>query len=143
MTALESTRARDRLPGSGSPAADGARSAIDFDPLLGAWRVFSERTDGLSRVEIAESGGEVSVHVLGSGAEDAAPDWGRVAARVFTDDVGGRSVWGFRASYDHGYERVELFGYLNRGLLAVEAATTFTDESGRSPYFTRTFMYRP
>jgi hypothetical protein len=62
---------------------------------------------------------------------------------VFSDDVGGDEVWGFRASYDHGFERVELFGYLNRGLLCVEAGTTFTDSSGRSPYFTRTFLYRP
>jgi hypothetical protein len=129
------SRRRERLEGAGGPE-------IDPGPLVGRWVIFADETTGLSEVEVAESGGRVSVRALGSGTGEA-PSWGQVPARVFSDDVGGDKVWGFRASYDHGFERVELFGYLNRGLLCVEAGTTFTDSSGRSPYFTRTFLYRP
>jgi hypothetical protein len=135
MSTAQLSRRRERLDRPGSPE-------IDRGPLVGRWVVFADKTTGLSEVEVAESSGRVSVRALGS-RTGAASDWGQVPARVFSDDVGGDKVWGFRASYDHGFERVELFGYLNRGLLCVEAGPTFTDSSGRSPYFTRTFLYRP
>lgn len=135
MTPAQLSRRRERLEGAGAPE-------LDRGPLVGRWVIFADKTTGLSEVEVAASGGKVSIRVHGSGTGEA-PDWGEVPARVFSDDVGGDDVWGFRASYDHGFERVELFGYLNRGLLCVEAGTTFTDSSGRSPYFTRTFLYRP
>jgi hypothetical protein len=129
------SRGRERLEGAGAPE-------IDPGPLVGSWVIFADETTGLSELEVAQSGGRISVRALGSGRGQA-PDWGPVPARLFSDDVGGDKAWGFRASYDHRFERVELFGYLNRGLLCVEAGTTFTDSSGRSPYFTRTFLYRP
>ena len=135
MSPAQVSRRRERLEGAGAPE-------IDPGPLVGRWVIFADETTGISEVEVAASGGKVSVRALGSGPGEA-PDWGQVPARVFSDDVGGDVVWGFRASYGHGFERVELFGYLNRGLLCVEAGTTFTDSSGRSPYFTRTFLYRP
>jgi hypothetical protein len=129
------TRARDRL--EGEPSA-----RIDLTALLGTWVIFADDTSGLTRVEIAESNGSVRARTFGSASRGEA-DWGEAELSVFSDDVAGTDAWGFLAAYDHGYERVELNGYLNRGLLAVEAATTFSDSSGRSPYFTRTFMYRP
>lgn len=137
MTAIQLSRARDL------PRAEGtAKPAIDLEPLLGSWAIFAEQTTGIARVELDEAGGVVSVRAFGSGPGEP-PDWGLAPARVFADDVEGTEAWGFRASYDHGFERVELFGYLNRGLLAVEAGTTFSAEDGRSAYFTRTFMYCP
>jgi hypothetical protein len=129
------TRARDRLDGEPS-------GRIDLTPLLGTWVIFADSTTGLTRVEIEESRGSVRVRTFGSASHGQA-DWGESEVSVFSDDVAGTDVWGFLASYDHGYQQVDLNGYLNRGLLAVEAATTFSDSSGRSPYFTRTFMYRP
>jgi hypothetical protein len=136
MSTIQLTRSRDR-------AHEGPRGPeIELEPLLGTWVIFAEETSGIERVELAESGGEVTVRARGSGQGEA-PDWGAVSARVFADDVDGEEAWGFRASYDHGFERVELFGYLNRGLLAVESGTTFPPEDRRSDYFTRTFMYRP
>jgi hypothetical protein len=137
MSTIELSRTRDRALDEGPQ-----RREIDLAPLLGEWVIFAEETDGIGRVEFEESGEDVIVRAFGSGPGDQ-PDWGLAPARVFTDDVDGTEAWGFRASYDHGNERVELFGYLNRGLLAVEAGTTFPDGDPRSAYFTRTFMYRP
>lgn len=134
MSTLPLSRARDLADYDG-------QAKLDLEPLLGDWVIFAEETTGISRVEIDATDGEVGLRAFGSGRGET-PDWGRTEARVFADDVDGREVWGFRACYDHGSERVELFGYLNRGLLAVEAATTFPDGDGRSDYFTRTFMYR-
>lgn len=134
MSTAELTRARERFTGDAGP--------LDLAPLAGRWITFSERTEGISELEIAAGDGGAEVRVLGSGT-DPVPDWGRAPARAFADGVAGGEVWGFRATYDHGFERVELFGYLNRGLLCVEAGTTFADESGRSPYFTRSFYFRP
>ena len=54
-------------------------------------------------------------------------------------DVGWQEAFAFRARYDHGYEQVELFAYLNRRVLIAELATEFTDSSGRAPYYVRTF----
>ena len=132
MSATGISRARDRRDPAGP---------VDPAPLLGDWVIFADETSGLARVEISDRGDGVRARAFGS-AEEGEADWGETEARVFAEDAAGTEVWGFLAAYEHEHERVQLNGYLNRGLLAVEAATTFTDESGRAPYFTRTFMYR-
>jgi hypothetical protein len=129
------TRRRDRLDGE-------PPQALDVAPLEGRWITFAGGARGIAEVEVAPAADGAEIRVLGS-APDGEPDWGTAAARLYAGDVGGSEVWGFRASYDHGYERVQLYAYLNRGLLCVEAGTTFTDASGRAPYFTRSFYFRP
>lgn len=136
MTAAAPTRARetpDRAPAE--------RPEIDVGPLLGTWVVFESGTTGITRVEI-EAGGDVPTARVYGSAQDGATEWGTSPAPVFADDVAGDAAWAFRAAYDHGWQRVELFGYLNRGVLAVDAGTTFTDGSARSNYFTRELFYR-
>jgi hypothetical protein len=136
VSPAELTRARERLE-----PAPGAPPPIDLAPLVGEWVVFEPGTTGITRVMVAADGEDVTVRVSGS-AEGESPDWGSAPAQVFADDVAGRDAWAFRARYDHGFQRVELFGYLNRGVLAVDAGTTFTDGSERSDYFTRELFYR-
>ena len=68
---------------------------------------------------------------------------GDAPARVFAEDVSGGPAWGLRADYEHGAARVRLYGYLNRGLLALEAGTIFQEGDPRADYFTRTFLFRP
>ena len=134
MTAAELTRRRERFEGEAGP--------LDLGPLAGRWIRFAEATTGIAEVVIAEWGARVSARVI-AGGPDGPADWGSAGVRVFADDVAGGEVWGFRATYDHGNELVELFGYLNRGLLCVEAGTTFAEGDGRSPNFTRSFYFRP
>ena len=137
MTPAEPTRARDRLD-----PAPASKPETDLAPLLGIWVVFEPGTTGITRVEIEADGDTASARVCGS-ADGGAPEWGTSPAPVFADDVAGDEAWAFRAGYDHGWQRVQLFGYLNRGVLAVDAGTTFTDGSPRSNYFTRELFYRP
>ena len=137
MSPAEPTRARER-----PERAAAERPEIDLGPLVGTWVVFEPGTTGITRVEIAAGGdGAASARVYGSG-EDGAAEWGTSPAPVFADDVAGDEAWAFRAGYDHGWQSVQLFGYLNRGVLAVDAGTTFTDDSRRSNYFTRELFYR-
>jgi hypothetical protein len=136
MSSAAPTRARER------PEREPAeRPEIDLGPLLGTWVVFESGTTGITRVEIEARDDVPTARVFGS-AEKGEPEWGTSPAPVFADDVAGDEAWAFRAAYDHGWQRVELFGYLNRGVLAVDAGTTFTDGSARSNYFTRELFYR-
>ena len=136
MSSAAPTRARER------PArAPAERPEIGLAPLLGTWVVFESGTTGITRVEI-EAGGDVPTARVYGSAEEGEREWGTSPAPVFADDVGGDEAWAFRAAYDHGWQRVELFGYLNRGVLAVDAGTTFTDGSARSNYFTRELFYK-
>ncbi|MDX6582619.1 MAG: hypothetical protein QOI10_1803 [Solirubrobacterales bacterium] len=136
MTAAPLTRARERLDSTPAEPPE-----IDPAPVLGAWVVFEPGTTGITRVEVEGEPGSLQARVFGS-ALDGQPDWGLTAVEVFADDVAGGEAWAFRASYDHGWQRVELFGYLNRGVLAVDAGTVFAEGSGRSDYFTRELFYR-
>lgn len=116
--------------------------AIGLDPLLGTWSIFKPGGSGLTRVDVFEDGGRVMAHAYGSSADGDIPDWGVAQARVFADDPAGGEVWAFRADYELAHQRVGLYGYLNRGLLAIDIATTFTDNSGRRDYYSRTFFFR-
>ncbi len=134
---VEITRRRDRPPEAGPSG-----SQIDPSPLLGTWRIFKPGGSGLTSVEVFEEAGAVKVRAHGSG-DGEAPDWGLAPARVFSDDVGGSEAWAFRAEYELGFQRVGLYGYLNRGLLAIDIATSFAESDPRRDYYSRTFFFRP
>ncbi len=131
----ELTRRRDRPPEAPSG------SQIDLSPLLGTWKIFKPGGSGLTRVEVLEDAGEVTVRAHGSG-DGEAPDWGLAPARVFSDDAGGSEAWAFRADYELGFQSVGLYGYLNRGLLAIDIATSFAEPDPRRDYYSRTFFFR-
>jgi len=131
----EFSYAHDRFEG-GRPV----RPAIDLAPLRGRWVGFTDGLTGLTSFELDGEHGSFQIRARGSGSPEP-PDWGTAPARVYADDVGRQEAFAFRARYDHGYENVEIFGYLNRRVLIAELATAFTDGSGRSEYFTRTFYY--
>lgn len=138
MTEAVLTRSRDR-PGTGDSAP-----AIDPGPLLGDWVAFKPAAS-LTRVLVEADGGATTIRAFEAeepGTEADPTDWGEAPARVFAGDVDGGRAWGFRGSCDLGTRRVELYAYENRGLLVVEAATTFADGEPRSPHYVRYMFHR-
>jgi hypothetical protein len=138
MTLAELTRTRERLDAS---KASG-RPGLDCGPLLGFWVNFEAQPTGVLRLEIRGDSDALAVRAFGTGSPEPS-DWGEAPAQAFADDVASGTAVAFSTSFDHGFQRVALVGYLNRGVLAVDAATTFADGSGRSPYFTRALFYLP
>jgi hypothetical protein len=129
----QGVRARDHATGPAVPR-------VDHTPLLGTWINFDTETTGISRVELSDRDGSLVLRVYGTGDPERS-DWGEALATAFSEDVGDAEAVGFTAEYDLGFERVWLAGYVNRRLLTIEPGTTFTDGSGRAPYFTRAHLY--
>ena len=106
------------------------------------WVVFEPGRRGITRVEI-EAGrrrGHGPASRLGRRARR--PTGARSPAPVFADDVAGDEAWAFpRRATTTAAQRVELFGYLNRGLLASTPATTLHRRQRRArDYFTRELL---
>lgn len=136
------TRARERfVRPTAHHAPESTRRMIDLAPLLGSWINFDAQSAGIARAEISEEGGEVIISPLASAGSDRS-SWGAASATIFSSDVALHTAIGLRAAFDLGFQHVLLVGYVNRGLLTLEAATTFVDGSQRSRYFTRQHYYR-
>jgi hypothetical protein len=131
------TRAEDLLAG---PPPGGS---IDPTPLLGNWHNTDQESRGIMRLLIApgEAAGGIVVHAWGAGTP-ALLDWGEAPGEVYADGPGGTAAAAFGALYDHGFLRVHLQAKVNRGVLVVAIFNQFTDDSGRSSYFTREFYHR-
>jgi hypothetical protein len=137
------TRAEDLL--SGPPPGGG----IDPAPLLGDWHNTDRESGGIVRLVITpgaagasgDAAGRITVHAWGAGTPDPR-DWGEASGDVYADGPGGTTAAAFGALYDHGFLRIHLQAKVNRGVLVVAIFNQFTDDSGRSSYFTREFYYR-
>jgi hypothetical protein len=132
------TRARDQPPLGGI----GLVLPIDLRPLRGRWVNYNEQSTGIHRLEIDDWEGTPVVRVFGAGRSGPI-DWGEVAGAAFTDGVTGHEAVAFTADYHLEFATVLLAGYLNKRLLVVDAYSTFTDGSGRAPYFQRDHFFLP
>ncbi|WP_394829476.1 hypothetical protein [Pendulispora albinea] len=114
---------------------------IELAPLLGTWVNFDRTSRGILRAELARAGDALTVRPFGA-SDSGLLEWGSAAATVLSDDVARTRAIGLIAAFDLRFQRVVLYGYVNRGLLTFEAATTFTDDSPRARYLTRQHFYR-
>lgn len=122
------TRARDHFD-----------TEIDVQPLLGTWINFDRAAVGIVRAELVRSRDGV-LHLAAMTSDDAR--WDAVPVTVFSDDVARRRAAALLASFALAHQSVAVAGYVARGLLTLEAATTFTDGSGRSQHYVRQHFYR-
>jgi hypothetical protein len=132
------TRVRDVPPPDGIALV----LPIDLRPIVGSWVNYDEGTTGIRRVVIDDWEGTPVVRVTGA-AQPEPIDWGEVPGAAFAAEVGGRRAVAFNATYHLPFADVLLAGYLNKRLLVVDAYSTFTDASGRAPYFQRDHLYLP
>jgi len=132
------TRDRDRIRDA-SQEVD-----VDVTPLLATWVNFDATSRGIVRAEIVRNDArDKGISIRSFGANEAGLlSWDSAPAIPLSDDAAQHKSSGLITSLDLGFQRLVLVGYVNRGLLTLEAATTFTDGSPRARYLTRQHFYR-
>lgn len=112
---------------------------IDTSALPGTWINSNPDTNGIARVVMSESGGNLSLQTYAVGP-DRLIDWGTVAVNVFAATPSSRVAAGFTCAYDFGFVETQLQGMIMKGLLVLAQLHRFKDESGRADYFVREYF---
>jgi hypothetical protein len=120
------------------PAA-GAAAPLDVSGLPGVWINSNPNTNGIARIVISESAGDLSLQVYAVGGERSI-DWGTAAVNLFAPTPSSRVAAGFTCVYDFGFVETRLQGMIMKGLLVLAQLHSFKDESGRADYFVREYF---
>ncbi len=116
-----------------------ASGAIDIRALPGTWINSNPDTNGIARIEIAESLGNLSLRTYAVGP-DRLIDWGTANLNVFASTPSSRVAAGFTCVYDFGFVEKQLQGMIMKGLLVLAQLHRFKDESHRADYFVREYF---
>jgi hypothetical protein len=115
---------------------------LDDSELYGTWLNADLAGPGIRRIELFRSGDEARVRIEASGDEGLL-DWGDVAIDgTFVGAPSSPVVVGFTATVDLGFQRCRFQGNVKLGVMVLGSFNTFTDDSGRTPYFSRDFLFR-
>ena len=118
---------------------DAVIGPLDISGLPGTWVNSNPDTNGIARIVMSESAGNLSVQAYAVGP-DRLIDWGTAAAvSVFASSPAARVATGFSCSYDFGFVQTTLLGMIMKGLLVLAQLHRFKDESGRANYFVREY----
>ena len=120
--------------------SDAAKAGpLDLSALLGTWVNSNPETNGIARLVIAESGGNLTLQVYAIGP-DGLIDWGTTNVNVFTSSPSSRVGAGFTCLYDFGFAETRLQGMIVKGLTVLAQFHSFKDESRRMDYFVREYF---
>ena len=112
---------------------------LDISGLPGTWVNSNPDTNGIARLVLSESAGNLSVQAYAVGP-DGLIDWGTATAvSVFASRPSARVATGFGCSYDFRFAETRLLGMIMKGLLVLAQLHRFKDESGRADYFVREY----
>lgn len=117
----------------------GALEVVASGPLIGTWLNCDRATRGLVKVAIAASGSAITVHAFGA-CTPTPCDWGIVPGMAYADSVALTQATAFSARYKFGFKESIIAGHLDSGCLVVELWDHFTDNSGRSDYYSRYYL---
>jgi hypothetical protein len=120
-------------------AAAAAQAVVSSAPLVGTWSACNKKTRDIVRVVITASGASLSVQVFGA-CTPTPCDWGVVGGTAYAVDVGSTDAIAFTAQYKFSFKTAIVTGLLDQGSLILETYNTFTDGSGRSNYYSRSYM---
>lgn len=112
---------------------------LDASALPGIWINSNPETNGIARLVMSESGGNLSVQVYAIGA-DGLIDWGTTPASIFGSSPSSRLAAGFTCVYDFGFVETVLQGMILKGLIVLAQIHSFKDDSGRADYFVREYF---
>lgn len=116
-----------------------AAGPMDIRALLGIWINSNPDTNGIARIVMSESLGQLSLQTYAIGPNGLI-DWGTAAVNVFASTPSSRVAAGFTCVYDFGFVETRLQGMIMKGLLVLAQLHSFKDESGRADYFVREYF---
>lgn len=116
-----------------------AAGPIDIRALPGTWVNSNPDTNGIARIVMSESLGNLSLQIYAIGP-DRLIDWGAAAVNVFASTPSSRVAAGFTCVYDFGFVETRLQGMIMKGLLVLAQLHSFKDESRRADYFVREYF---
>ena len=110
----------------------GAAGPIDVRALPGTWRNSNPDSNGIARIVICESGGNLSLQVFAIGP-DRLIDWGTAAANVFMSTPTSQVAAGFTCRYDFGFVETPFRRVYNRLAVTKENQERLTGRILRRP----------
>jgi hypothetical protein len=112
---------------------------LDLSALPGIWVNSNPDTNGIARLVMSESNGNLSLQVYAIGP-DGLIDWGTADVTVFASRPASRVAAGFTCLYDFGFAETQLQGMIMKGLLVLAQFHSFKDDSRRADYFVREYF---
>lgn len=112
---------------------------VDVSGLPGTWLNSNPDTNGIARIVMSESPGNLTLRTYAVGP-DRLIDWGTVAVNVFASTPSSHVAAGFTCAYDFGFAETRLLGMIMKGLLVLAQLHRFKDESRRADYFVREYF---
>lgn len=119
-----------------------AAGPIDIRALPGTWVNSNPDTNGIARIVMSESLGNLSLRIYAIGPDHGLIDWGTAAVNIFASTPSSRVAAGFSCVYDFGFVETRLQGMIMKGLLVLAQSHSFKDESRRADYFVREYFAR-
>lgn len=110
----------------------------DLHALPGVWINSNPDTNGIARLVISESDGQLSVQAFAVGPTGLI-DWGSTNVKVFAGLPTSQVAAGFTCLFDFGFAETELQGMIMKGLLVLAQFHRFKDNSKRADYFVREY----
>lgn len=112
---------------------------LDTSGLPGVWINSNPDTNGIARMVVSESDGNLSLQAYAIGP-DGLIDWGAVDLAVFGSNPAAQVAAGFTCLFDFGFAETELQGMMMKGLLVLAQFHRFKDQSKRADYFLREYF---
>jgi hypothetical protein len=138
MAAIQQNAAHEKVT---AQALAGAKGTLSLKNLTGKWSNCDKNTRGLVRVVLGTKGSTLTVQAFGA-CTPTPCDWGVVEGIAYGDSVSATEAMAFSARYDFSFKEAIVTGYLDNGTLIVETYNKFTDGSGRSNYYSRSYLCR-
>lgn len=139
------TRGLDRAIAEAAGAGPALERAprVDPTPVSGRFLSCDRSTAGFAEVTVTPVDRHLELTLVA--ARHGASETGRslsIRGTAFGECVDGGPAAGFLAESASSFQRVILAAYLNKGLLAIDTYTTFSDGSGRRAYRARDHFFR-
>jgi len=112
---------------------------VDTSALIGTWVNSNPDSNGIARMVMSESNGNLTLQVWAIGP-DGLIDWGMADVTVFASGPSSRIGAGFTCSYDFGFVETRLQAMILKGLIVLAEFHSFKDASKRADYFVREYF---